>query len=160
MPVRWQGQGLNHAWFDARGRLLLKTAAQTLQVQANAATEVLAEVEAPPLPTTTPPALCSVRDLLAVADGTLVRLWRGKVGEREIVEPLPHPAPVIAAAFDAGGLYLATVAKDEQLRLWEAATGLPVTPPIPIGKNTRLTWDSTRQMIAVWSATEVLWFDW
>ena len=160
MPVRWQGQGLKHAWFDARGRLLLKTDAQTLQVQANAATEVLAEVEAPPPQTATPPALCSVRDLLAVADGRLVRLWRGKVGEREIVEPLPHPAPVIAAAFDAGGLYLATVAKDEQLRVWEAATGLPITPPIPVGKNTRLTWDGTRQMIAAWSETEVLWFDW
>lgn len=160
LPVRWQGQGLEQAWFDARGRLLMKTATQTLQVQANGAAEVLADVAAPPTQAFPLSALCAVRDLLAVADGTRVRIWRGKVGEREIVEPLSHPLPVIAAAFDVGGLYLATVAKDKQLRVWEVATGLPVTPAIPIGLNTRLTWDTTRQMIAAWSETEVLWFDW
>lgn len=160
MPVRWQGHGLEQAWFDARGRLLLKTAAQTLQVQANAATEVLAEVVPPPSQVVPPSALCAVRDLVAVADGARVRIWRGKVGEREISEPLPHSAPIVAAAFDTGGLYLATVAKDEHLRVWEVATGLPVSPAIDVRTNTRLTWDSTRQMLAVWSATEVLWFDW
>jgi hypothetical protein len=141
--------------------LLLKTTTQALQVQSDGTMTILDDIELPTMTATVAPVLSAARDLLAVGEGgRLVRVWRGKIGERELIEPLAHPARVVAAAFDAGALYLATLADDQCLRVWEVATGQPITPAIPVGKNTRLAWDSTRQMIAAWSETEVLWFDW
>ncbi len=56
----------------------------------------------------------------------LVRVLDGATGQPR-GDPLPHPAPVHAAALAPDGRRLATVAADRKLRLWDVQTGRLVT---------------------------------
>lgn len=75
LPVRWQGQGLQHAWFDSRGRLLLKTTTQALQVKSDGTMTILDDIELPTATATVAPLPSAALDLLAVGESDrLVRI--------------------------------------------------------------------------------------
>ncbi|MES1242792.1 MAG: pentapeptide repeat-containing protein [Acidobacteriota bacterium] len=59
--------------------------------------------------------------LLATAEGSLVRIWDGS-GLREIRRLVGHEGEVLALAFGPGGL-LASGGKDRTIRLWNLASG-------------------------------------
>jgi serine/threonine protein kinase/WD40 repeat protein len=78
------------------------------------------------------------RLLTAGADGT-ARLWNATTGE-PLTPPLKHAGQVGHAAFSADGRRVFTMATlnpdasplpvcDQEVRVWDAATGLPLSPP-------------------------------
>lgn len=72
---------------------MLKTTTQALQVQSDGSMAILDDIELPTTTATVAPVLSAARDLLAVGEGDrLVRIWRGKIGDRELIEPPAHPA--------------------------------------------------------------------
>lgn len=50
---------------------------------------------------------------------------------------LAHPAEVLAALFDPKGVRIATLCADHSVRIWDAARGIPVGPPMDIGNVPR-----------------------
>jgi WD40 repeat protein len=68
---------------------------------------------------------------------------------------------VTKAVLDPTRRYVATLAADKTLRVWEIATALPVTPPLPIA-HTRLqvAIDGNTQRLALWDEGTVMFFDW
>src|SRR5262245_19081974 len=48
-----------------------------------------------------------------------------------IGEPLTHAEPIHSLAVSPDGKLIATGAADNTARVWDAATGKPVTPPLP-----------------------------
>jgi WD40 repeat protein/tRNA A-37 threonylcarbamoyl transferase component Bud32 len=82
------------------------------------------------------------RLLTASADRT-ARVWSVSTGQ-PLTPPLRHRAAVLAAAFSPDGRRVATVTGDltlhgnelgqgSEVRVWDAATGQPLTPPLPHG---------------------------
>jgi WD40 repeat protein len=92
----------------------------------------------------------------------LVHLWRAEPGGiKEAADPLPHPAEVVSISIDSTSRYLATICRDKTLRIWEIATGLLVTPPLPLSSSDgRIVWEDSRHMIAVWTDHDAVLFDW
>lgn len=66
------------------------------------------------------------RDLLATADGRVVRLWEAAT-LRELRRLTGHDAPVRGLAFSPDGRLLATASEDRTVRLWELETGRELT---------------------------------
>jgi len=94
-------------------------------------------------------------------DTGLVHFWRGTPGTQEAFDPLPHPGPVASAVLDSTSRYLATIARDKMLRVWEIPTGLLVTPPLPVSSaEAHIAWDDSRLTLAVWTENEAVLFDW
>lgn len=61
-------------------------------------------------------------DLIATADGRLVRLWEAAT-LRELRRFPGHDGPVRSLAFSADGRMLASASEDRTIRLWEVETG-------------------------------------
>lgn len=61
-------------------------------------------------------------DLIATADGRLVRLWEAAT-LRELRRLPGHDGPVRGLAFSADGRMLASASEDRTIRLWEVETG-------------------------------------
>jgi serine/threonine protein kinase len=153
--ARWQGSSLLQAWFDAEGRLLLRTSKGALELHPDGTTTDMGSL-APPAPDNAAPALT-----LSLEPNGIVPVWRGKIGGQEASDPLPHPSPVTSTALAPANRYLATCTQDKTLRVWELATGLLVTPPIPVmSGQPHLAWDATKHRLAVWTDHEVVLFDW
>jgi WD40 repeat protein/serine/threonine protein kinase len=74
------------------------------------------------------------RTILVLGDGT-ARLWKTNEGARPI--ELPHPGGVMAAVLSPDGHTVVTGGTDGTARLWDAATGKPIGPPLshipPVG---------------------------
>ena len=155
--ARWQGQRLSRAWFDAGGHLCLRVADNTLQLHGDGAVSEAQPAEPPPAGPREGDSVSVTKD----ADG-LVHLWRAEPGGvKEAFDPLPHPAQVVSTSMDSTSRYLATICRDNTLRIWEIATGLLVTPPLPLGgSDGRITWEDSRHMIAVWTDHDAVLFDW
>lgn len=153
--ARWQGKGLNRAWFDKDGALILQIDDSTSQLHPDGSTSPAA-AEVPSPPDSHEPAITLTKD-----NNGLVHLWRGASGTQEAYDPLPHPGRVGSAILDSTSRYLATIAQDKMLRVWEIATGLLVTPPLPVSSaDARIVWDDSRFTLAVWTENEALLFDW
>lgn len=154
--ARWQGQALSRAWFDTAGHLFLRVGGnKLLQLHGDGTTS---EAEMPEPPAIHEPAAFSVTK----DPSGLVHLWRAEPGGiKEAVDPLPHPAEVVSTSIDSTSRYLATICRDETLRIWEVATGLLITPPLPLGgSDGRIVWEDSRHMIAVWTDHDAVLFDW
>jgi tetratricopeptide (TPR) repeat protein len=65
--------------------------------------------------------------LVTASSDRTVRRWDYEQGE-QIGQPLLHPDAVQDAAFIDGGRFIATATKQGDVRLWDPATGEPVTP--------------------------------
>jgi WD40 repeat protein len=70
-----------------------------------------------------PTAFDPAGEVLAVAHGTKVDLWRFADAEAEAVELSGHKLPVWAVGFLHAGRTVQTASSDGTVRLWEAATG-------------------------------------
>ncbi|MDB6118673.1 MAG: hypothetical protein JWO08_2454, partial [Verrucomicrobiaceae bacterium] len=135
--------------------LLLRSNDAVLQLNPDGTTSDTAP-ELPLPPDNREPTITVTKD-----DNGLVHLWRGEPGAMEAFDPLPHPSPVVTTALDSTNRYLATIAKDKTLRVWEIPTGLMVTPPLPLNSSDgRIVWDDSHLMLAVWTENEVVLFDW
>ncbi len=153
--ARWHGSSLLQAWFDKDGRLLLQCDKGTLHLDPDGSIAEFAGAAPPPASIAEPPL-----NTTAEPNG-IVRVWRGQPGEQEVSEPLPHSSAVTSIVFDPTNRYLATSTQDKTLRVWEIATGLLVTPPIPImSSQAHLTWDESNHRLAVWTDSEAVLFDW
>lgn len=156
LPV-WPMTGIVRAWFDDDGGLYVEAGRGTFKLTADMAwasadgsqPPVSKPIQALPLTTTAEP-------------NGLVHIWRGKPGETEASDPLPHPVAVVATAFDSSQRYLATLTKDQSLQVWEVGTGLIITPPIPVkaGAGAHIIWDPTKYQLAVWDSDEITLLDW
>ena len=149
----WSGQGLQNAWFDDSGRLILRTSAGSRSLPSNSTSEPLPEA---------PPSLATAPEITFTIDQqTDVRVWRGKPGGAEMCDPLPHSASVTTAAIDPSGRYIATLTSAAELRVWEIATALPITPPLHVSKSLKhIAWDAAHYELALWSETECQLFNW
>jgi WD40 repeat protein len=81
--------------------------------------------------------------LLTVSEDQTARVWQAATG-LPLTPPLEHRGPVTLAKFSPDGRYLLTASKEgpgpvsfleEVLRLWDARTGEPVTPPLSPHKH-------------------------
>lgn len=80
-------------------------------------------------------------DLVAVADGPVVRVVRGAAGG-EVVCTLRHERDVLRMVFSPDGQYLATASDHDTARVWHVATG---------GEVSRLTHDDPNVVDVDWS---------
>jgi hypothetical protein len=149
----WSGRDLQSAWFDDSGRLILRTSAGSQSLPPGPSTDSLPEV---------PPSTVSESDLTVTIDhDTEIHLWRGKPGDNEVCDPLPHSAPVTTTAIDPSGRYIATLTRTGELRVWEIATALPITPPLPVKPSmNHIVWDAAHYQLATWSETDCVLFNW
>lgn len=150
---QWSGHGLQNAWFDDSGQLILRTSSGSQSLPST--------TKSAPLPEA-PPSLATAPEITFTIDQqTDVRVWRGKPGGAEICDPLHHSAAVTAAAIDPSGRYIATLTSAAELRVWEMATALPITPPLPVSKSlNHIAWDAAHYELALWSETECVLFNW
>jgi|GEM_PF-1618532 WD40 repeat protein/serine/threonine protein kinase len=68
------------------------------------------------------------RYLAATCDDQIVRLWNASDGKP--ARAIPHDDPVVDVSFDWHELLIATARKSGTARVWEAASGRSVSPPI------------------------------
>lgn len=149
----WSGQGLQNAWFDGSGRLILRMPDGSQRLPPSSTTE--SPPEASPSPASNPEITTTIHDQ------TEVRVWRGKPGETELCDPLPHSAAVATIAIDPSARYIATLTTTGELRVWEIGTSLPITPPLSVKPAmNHITWDASHYQIAVWCATDCVLFNW
>lgn len=153
----WQGSGLERVWFDAQSRLLLQVKGQPIREFDHHGQIVDAPDAALPADAPAPePAVTTT-----VESGGLVRVWRGEPGVNELCAPLVHGAEVITVLLDAAQHYAATLTRDHSLRVWELATALPVTPPLPVPRDAEhLLWNEQSDRLVVWGPQSAIWFDW
>lgn len=150
---QWSGHGLQDAWFDDSGQLVFRTSSGSHSLPFT--------TKAEPLPGTAPSPARVPEITTTIDNQTEVRVWRGKPGETELCDPLPHSASVTTIAIDPSGRYIATLTTTAELRVWEIATALPITPPLPVSKSLKhIAWDAAHYELALWSETECLLFNW
>jgi hypothetical protein len=154
---KWQGTGLEKVWFDDQSRLLLSIKGKPLmQLDHHGELSEVPAAEPHPEDTVTGPIITTTTEA-----GGVVRVWRGEPGQHELCAPLVHGKDIALQLFDPARHYLATLTKDGQLRVWELATALLVTPPLTVPiKADALVWDSHSDRLAAWSETGVVFLDW
>jgi hypothetical protein len=154
---KWQGTGLEKVWFDDKSHLLL-------QIQGKPLMQLDHHGELSEVPATEPPSTDSTNSpsiTTTLEAGGVIRVWRGEPGQQELCAPLVHGKEIALLLFDPARHYLATLTKEGQLRVWELATALLVTPPLALPiKADALVWDSHSDRLAAWSETGVVFFDW
>jgi WD40 repeat protein len=144
-------------WFDDKSHLLL-------QIQGKPLMQLDHHGELSEVPATEPPSTDSTNSpsiTTTLEAGGVIRVWRGEPGQQELCAPLVHGKEIALLLFDPARHYLATLTKEGQLRVWELATALLVTPPLALPiKADALVWDSHSDRLAAWSETGVVFFDW
>ncbi len=150
---KWSGTGLQKVWFDDNGRLILRTALGSHTLPPSSGFEPPQDAPVPE------PSAAPIT--ASIVEQTFVCIWRGKPGEAELCDPLPHSAPVTTTAIDPSARYIATLTSAGELRVWELATALPITPPLPVKPSlNRIAWDAAHYHLAVWSDTDCVLFNW
>lgn len=153
----WPVKGIGQAWFNDGGTLFTESGKGTFKLDAEGSW-VTADGSQP----ATPDPIQALPLTATAEPNGLVHIWRGKPGDAEVSDPLPHPVAVVATAFDSTNRYLATLTRDQKLQVWEVGTGLIVTPPVPVkaGPGAQIIWDPSRYQLAVWDADEITLLDW
>ena len=150
--------GLSRAWFNNDGELFAEQSTGTFKLTPER-TWIAATGSQPPVPD---PIQALPLTTTAEPNG-LVHIWRGKPGDLEVSDPLPHPVAVVATAFDVTHRYLATLTKDQYLQVWEVSTGLIITPPMLVkagASGAQIILDPARYQLAVWSPDSLALLDW
>ena len=154
--VKWEGKDLSNVWFDTYGHLQLKTGDTILQLQVDGSISITETAEPPKSEPNNRQALTITTD-----KNGLLHLRRGEAEGQDAFDAIAHPAPVAAMALTPNQRYLATITTDKRLRVWELASGLLISPPLPLpSAGGRIAWDEYHQMLAVWTDHDVVLFDW
>jgi serine/threonine-protein kinase len=153
----WHGGGLLGASFDSQSRLLLAFADRTVQLQSSGAL-----IDVPSAETSAVAASATENQITtSIEKGGIVHVWRGEPQTQELCAPLTHNADVTKAVLDPTRRYVATLAADKTLRVWEIATAMPITPPLPIAHpHFQIAIDGNTQRLALWDEGTVQFFDW
>lgn len=150
----WQGKDLQRVWFDNDSRLFLQTADATMQFTATGITKI-------EQPLTPPEDTQPATPTLTIDAQQRVHVWGKDRDAKELTDPLAHPARVQLTVVSADERYLATIADDGNLRVWELLTGLAVTPPIKLAEPANhIAWDIGRHQLAVWNERELTLYNW
>ena len=147
---KWQGAGLERAWFTADGKLCLKTKTETLSLATNGETSVVEEV--PPAPVAT--------GNLEVSGRTL-RVWADIEHRRQMGLPVKLSANIVRAELSPDRHFVAAITEDSQLTVSEVDTGLPITQPITVlNVASQILWEPKKHQVVMWDDHELTWFDW
>jgi WD40 repeat protein/tRNA A-37 threonylcarbamoyl transferase component Bud32 len=58
--------------------------------------------------------------------------WEGQLSRPPRLPPMRHPAPILGLAFRRGGKVLVSAGEDGVARIWDAATGREIGPPLAL----------------------------
>ncbi len=148
----WSGGGLKNAWFDAEGRLILDLGATKLHLSA-AGAESVAEVPEPK-PVAPPSVGLNI-------DGTKVHVSKAELAGAESCPSLTHPAKVLSLAASHDGGYVATLAEDQKLRIWDTRNGRQVIPAQEYAASGGIAvWSDHSNQLAIWNGGGVVFYDW
>jgi serine/threonine-protein kinase len=151
---RWTGTGLVEAGFDKSGHLFLKTKTGSHELTSSGETK--------PIEGEFPLVMDSEKGPVAEIEGSTVRAWSDAAHTRklgELILPDEHP---LTAQVSPDERYVAVIAQNSRLTIWELSTRLPVSPGIPINTPAAhlLWWGGTKHQVVLWNDHEATWFDW
>ncbi len=152
--VRWTGENILQAWIGSNDLPFVRLADGSRQLTPDGLRDL------PDQPT--PPALPDLASTGVTADSdNVVHVWLDQLAAKELTDPMPHPAIVRCMTLSPDVHYLATIADDRKLRIWEIATALQVSPPLPVDDAaSRIAWSPQKHQIIVWSRRSATWYDW